>query len=212
MLLAYTLHILLLTSTSADSLLVTIADQRRNQANDAMIYERFHYKDILVGGSHIEGVAVHKTSSEEHWSVSAPLVYALPNQGSPSGLMNEADIPGNILLISLQGATLPVHGLMQIAQDASAAAVVFIASENTRPKKVALEAALVASQDYHDLWPATIPTVIVADDQFPRLVSGLNLIHGDLAQHLRGQYVVAGSEYADWILHNQDYEDEDYEL
>eukprot|EP00581_Thalassiosira_minuscula_P000974 CAMPEP_0183747578 /NCGR_PEP_ID=MMETSP0737-20130205/67336_1 /TAXON_ID=385413 /ORGANISM="Thalassiosira miniscula, Strain CCMP1093" /LENGTH=183 /DNA_ID=CAMNT_0025983291 /DNA_START=507 /DNA_END=1058 /DNA_ORIENTATION=- len=152
--------------------LVTIADLRNSKRRHSR--RRFHTKDISFGGSHIQGVALHASTTDpdddvdDHWSVTAPLVYALPNCGSKNGLMNHADAFEKIVLFD-RGEDIPILMQIHTAQHAGAVAAIIVDYQEKHEKNTALHAAVKAELL---LWQSlTIPSVVVNYDQGERLKS-----------------------------------------
>ena len=74
MLLPILLLFLVKTSTSLN---VTLSDLRQKED---LKHTRLHRKDITFQGSHIEGIALHKTETNEdaeHWQVDGSLIYSI---------------------------------------------------------------------------------------------------------------------------------------
>jgi len=160
--------LLLLLHKTADGVVVTIKDVANN--NDPPVgHRRFHLKDISWHGSHIQGIALHRTNYDDHWTITAPLVYALPNSGCPRGLVNEQDVGGNIVLFD-RGEDVQMTEQMYSAQHVGAACVVIVDYPDANGKHTALQVALRAD---HELWKRlTIPAVIVDFERGERLKSG----------------------------------------
>ena len=159
--------LLLLLLKTANGVVVTIQDAA-NSKDPPVGHRRFHLKDISWHGSHIQGVALHRTNYDDHWTMTAPLVYALPNSGCLRGLMNEQDVGGNIVLFD-RGEDVTMPEQMYSAQHVGAAAVVIVDYPNANGKQTALQVALRAD---HELWKRlTIPAVIVDFDRGERLKS-----------------------------------------
>ena len=158
---------LLLLRKTANGVVVTIKDVANN--NDPPVgHRRFHLKDISWHGSHIQGVALHRTNYDDHWTVTAPLVYALPNSGCLRGLMNEQDVGGNIVLFD-RGEDVNMTEQMFSAQHVGAAGVIIVDYPDAIGKQTALQVALRAD---HELWNRlTIPAVIVNFERGERLKS-----------------------------------------
>lgn len=191
---------------------VTIADLQNPSGDN--VYSRFHIKDITLDGSHIQGVALHVTNSPDdngnldHWSVTAPLVYALPNKGSMGGLINEHEAHDRIVLID-RGEIISIAHQIHIAQHAGAVAVIIVDFPNTNEKNTALHAVIRASTDHAEIWESlTLPSVIVSHRHYERLKRGMDLVHGDIHHGYGDQYVMAESEFAGWIVHH--HQDEQY--
>ena len=160
--------ILLLLLKTASGVVVTIKDVA-NKHDPPVGHRRFHLKDISWHGSHIQGVALHRTNYDDHWTITAPLVYALPNSGCPRGLMNEQDVGGNIVLFD-RGEDAKMTEQMYSAQHVGAIGVVIVDYPDAIGKQTALQVALRAD---HELWKRlTIPAVIVDFERGERLKSG----------------------------------------
>lgn len=142
--------------------LVTISDTRTGDSNEdaRSPYRRLHRKELIIPGSAgVWGIALHSTKDdEEHWSVTAPLVYALPNQGKSDGLINANDIRDNIVLFD-RGDSVTIAEQMFLAQALFAVAVIVIDFPNNNAKRTALRAAIDADSE---LWQMLeIPAVVV---------------------------------------------------
>lgn len=150
--------------------MVTISDVRNDKED--MKHRRFHTKDIAFHNSHIQGIALHATDlyDDYHWTVTAPLVYALPNHGSYNYLMNQHEVASKIVLFDRSDSDdVPIIEQMHTAQMASAAAIIVVDYPNHNEKRTALQVALNAKDDL-DLWEMlTIPAVIVRFEHGERL-------------------------------------------
>mmetsp|Transcript_9530 Transcript_9530/g.20657 ORF Transcript_9530/g.20657 Transcript_9530/m.20657 type:complete len:207 (-) Transcript_9530:2843-3463(-) len=166
LLLACTLQLLML----GNAVTVRIADiQNSNDDAVARHNTRFHTKDISFEGSHIQGVALHATDVDDdiHWSVAAPLAYALPNQGNVDGLLNEAALYEKIALFD-RGENLSISEQIYSAQHAGAVAAVVVDFPDNHEKHTALLAAVKSDLD---LWISlTIPSVIIGFKHGKRLL------------------------------------------
>lgn len=204
MLLVYTFILNLLLINAASELIVTITDLQTPIHDTATKHHsKFYARDISFEGSHIEGVAFNTfIPSHQHgdpWSIAAPLVYALPNQGSADGLMNDALVAGTIVLFD-RDEGLSMCEQVHVAQHAGAIAAIIVDSPGgLHEQHTALRAAVAADVN---VWRSlSIPAVIVRFERGERLKSSMALIKGDVVGH-SNQYIMEESEFAHWTLHH----------
>ena len=187
LLLACTLHLLLLSNANTISVTITDLQDNNDAATHPSLYPHFtslfgfHTKDISFEGSHIQGVALHASTYPDDdedgpWSVTAPLVYALPNQGSVNGLMNEAEVYEKIVLFDrseneADEAIVSLSEQVYTAQHAGAVAVIIVDFPACayHEKHTALQAAIKSDLE---VWKSlTIPSVVVRFERGERLKS-----------------------------------------
>ena len=162
---------------------VTIADLRKKEDVN---HSRYHTKDITFHGSHIHGIALHisnRSDEEDHWTITAPLAYAFPNQGQGArihGLVNEVEVEGKIVLFDLPNVDSPFEYVLASAQEHKAIGCIIIVAPNNNAKQTAIDIAVKAEKDrsirqgYHPQFDLLeeiqkFPTVVVDWDGGERL-------------------------------------------
>ena len=153
---------------------VTIADLRKTEDVDHL---RYHTKDITTcHGSHIKGIALHTSnrSDEDHWTITAPLAYAFPNQGQGAriyGLVNEVEIKGKIVIFDLPNVDTPFEYVLASAKEHKAKGCILVAPNNNA-KQTAIDIVIKSEihksirQGYHPKFDLlediqNFPTVVV---------------------------------------------------
>ena len=160
---------------------VTIADLRKKENVN---HSRYHTKDITFHGSHIHGIALHisNRSDEDHWTITAPLAYAFPNQGQGArihGLVNEVEVEGKIVLFDLPNVDTPFEYVLASAQEHKAVGCIIVVPNNNA-KQTAIDISIKAETDksirqgYHPQFDlleeiSKFPTVVVDWDGGERL-------------------------------------------
>lgn len=144
---------------------------------------------------------MHATSlDDDHWKISAELIYALTNEGSFAGLKNEPDVRDKVVLFD-RSVDVPIVEQVSQAQNAGAVAVIIVDFPDANEKKTALQAALTANLE---MWKAlSIPSVIVNHRYYEKLLLSMDIVRGDVGGY-KNQYVMANTEYAAWIVMNDE--------
>ena len=157
----------------------------------------------MFQGSHVQGIALHATDVDDdyHWSITAPLIYAMPNGGSTYGLLNIDQVRDCIVVFNRE-EDVSISEQMNAAQHAGASAVIIFDYPNAHETKTALQAALGADLElWHSL---TIPSVVISHMHSERLKTSMELVRGNVGYGYGEQYAMVGSEFAEWIYHHQD--------
>ena len=138
--------------------------------------------------------------NDDHWEVSAELIYALPNEGSFAGLKNEPDVRDKVVLFNRSLDVSIVEQVSQ-AQHAGAIAIIIVDFHDSNEKRSALQAALTANPD---MWKAlSIPSVIVSHNYHEKLLQSMDVVRGDVGGY-KDQFVMANTEYAAWVVMNDE--------
>ena len=202
------LLIILLLLVKVGSVNVTISDLRQKED---LKHTRLHRKDITFQGSHVEGIAIHKTEvheDAEHWQVDGRLIYSIPN--TPQGLLiNSDEITGAVVLFDYAE---DVNGDITYTfcelkhHNAKAAIIVDTSKEET--KKTALEIIRRADEDRWNLCNLSrFHAVAISFEDGKRLRESLNLIKVDISgigQHYVNRRSILALEAADHIVYDDE--------
>jgi predicted RNA polymerase sigma factor len=98
---------------------------------------------------------------------------------------------------------VPIVEQVSQAQHAGAIAVIIVDFSDANEKETALQSALTANLD---MWESlSIPSVVVSHNYHEKILQSMDLVRGDVGGY-KDQFVMANTEYAEWIQHRQNHD------
>jgi len=219
--------LLLFLLKASTSLNVTLSDLRQKED---LKHTRLHRKDITFQGSHIEGIALHKTQTHEdaeHWQVDGSLILAIPNT-NPGLLINSDEISGAVVLFDYaendqntdkedltqlqhhhakaDGGDI-THTFCELKHHNATAAII-VDTSNQDKKQTALNIIRQADEDRWKLCNLSkFHAIVVSFEDGKRLRESLNLVKVDI-QEIGQQYVnrrsILALEAVDHIVYDDE--------